>query len=101
MSKETLVKMAKEKSNLGTAAKVGAGAAALGAGGYLGNKGLSHEFFGGLERDVGSKIKNIKIYESGKSRVLKGRMKMLAGGALAAGGVFGGTNALVQRLKKD
>ena len=47
MSKETLVKMAKEKSNLGTAAKVG------------------------------------------------------AGGALAAGGVFGGTNALVQRLKKD
>ena len=101
MSKETLVKMAKEKSNLGTAANVGLGAAAVGAGGYIAKKGLKHHVFGGLEQGLGKNMGHSVLEASGKARALKGRVGMLAGGALAAAGLTRGGSAIYQRLKKD
>ena len=98
---DTLCKMASEKSNVGTAAKVGAGAAATAGGLAIAKKGLSHEIFGGLEKDVGEKINRVSAYKAGRARQLKGRLGMAAGGLLAAGGTAGAAKALAERFKKD
>ena len=98
---DTLCKMASEKSNVGTAAKVGAGAAATAGGLAIAKKGLSHEIFGALEKDVGERINHVATYKAGRARQLKGRLGMAAGGLLAAGGSFNIGNAIAQRLNKD
>lgn len=98
---DTLCKMASEKSNVGTAAKVGAGAAATAGGLAIAKKGLTHEFFGGLGKDIGEKMNHVSAYKAGRARQLKGRLGMVAGGLLAAGGAAGATKALVERFKKD
>ena len=98
---DTLCKMASEKSNVGTAAKVGAGAAATAGGLAIAKKGFTHELFGGLEKDVGEKINHVATYKSGRARQLKGRLGMVAGGLLAAGGTAGAAKALAERFKKD